>query len=367
MLEIGGRFFDPEKIYESGQVLLGWKRDGRDFLVTSLDRTARVTENINAVNTDKSAAYDEKPCEKVYRILCPDEDNAFWKNYFDLDCDYEAIEKAAGAFTTEFPKRGLAKDASEKASLKQKETADGSENEGRKFDMTEIDSEKASPKRELTADSFEKDCLKPDAVRDGSEKNNRGCETKSSEMAGQGAKDEYLLSALEYGRGIRMLRQDLWEALCSFIVSQNNNIPRITKSIVKIQNGRNRFPTPEELYADRERLSECGLGYRDEYLRRLSAELHEGKRCLTVSNNTEEAYKQLLDIHGVGPKVANCVLLFGLHRMERCPVDTWMRKVFENHYGGRQPAWTKSPYAGYYQQVTFFYERKYLSRKTTET
>ncbi len=328
MLELGGKYFDPEKIYESGQVLLGWKKDGSDYLVTSLDKTARVMEVKSSENcqnkdcdgqktktdsTPNTAGQEPKdsqdkddgkktpgisltseirPEEKVYRILCPDEDNVFWENYFDLSCDYEAIEKAAVGFEKEY-----------------------------KFE-------------------------------------------KYQNRAGQErTKDEYLSAALEYGRGIRMLRQDLWEALCSFIVSQNNNIPRITKSIVKIQNGRDHFPTPEELYADRERLVLCGLGYRDEYLKRLCEELHAGKRKLTFSENTEEAYKQLLEIHGVGPKVANCVLLFGLHRMERCPVDTWMRKVFENHYGGKQPAWTKFPYAGYYQQVTFFYEINYLSKQ----
>ena len=181
--------------------------------------------------------------------------------------------------------------------------------------------------------------------------------------------DLFLKEAVEYGRGIRILRQNLWETLVSFIVSQNNNIPRITKSLKKIreraeeQTGRTGFPDSEGLYEIREELGECGLGYRDMYLKKLSEELHAGTRLLTFSSDTEKAYKELLDITGIGPKVANCVLLFGLHRMERCPVDTWMKQVFANHYGGMQPEWTKSRYAGYYQQVAFFYERSHIKRE----
>lgn len=265
MIYCDPKYFDPEKIYLSGQVLLGWKRRPEGgFLVRSLDKNATVMR------------ITEGPEENIGRILisCPDSDNPFWSNYFDLQTDYAALEKKA---------------------------------------------------------------LKP------------------------GGEDDFLSAALEYGRGIRMLRQNTWEALCSFIVSQNNNIPRITKSIEKIEEGLGHFPDPEELYERRGGLADCGLGYRDEYLKLLAEDIHDGRRSLDFPDDTDKAYAQLTDIRGVGPKVANCVLLFGLHRMERCPVDTWMKKVFENHYGGKAPDWTKSEYAGYYQQVTFFYER---NRKT---
>ena len=181
--------------------------------------------------------------------------------------------------------------------------------------------------------------------------------TDYAEIEKQAVGDEYLKEALAYGRGIRILRQNIWEALFSFIISQNNNIPRITGSIRRIKDGSRVLPGPEEMYPVRERLRDCGLGYRDEYLIRLLEELHEGSRTLVFSEDTEKASAELKSIHGVGPKVADCVLLFGLHRMERCPVDTWMKKIFAAHYGGKKPGWTESPWAGYYQQVTFFYER----------
>ncbi len=169
--------------------------------------------------------------------------------------------------------------------------------------------------------------------------------------------DDYLARALDYGRGIRILNQDLWETVISFIVSQNNNIPRITGSLERIKNGREFFPDSAELYLERERLSNCGLGYRDRYLINLLEELHEERRSLKFSDDMAAAYKELTDICGIGAKVANCILLFGMHRMECCPVDTWMKKIFEKRYGGEAPAWVKNENAGYYQQVTFYYER----------
>lgn len=169
--------------------------------------------------------------------------------------------------------------------------------------------------------------------------------------------DDYLAQALEYGRGIRILNQDLWETLVSFIVSQNNNIPRITKSLNIIRNDREFFPTKEELYLERERLKDCGLGYRDRYLITLLEELNAETCKLEFSGDMKEAFKELTAICGIGAKVANCVLLFGMHHMDCCPVDTWMRKVFDNHYEGRMPEWVKDKNAGYYQQVTFFFER----------
>ena len=255
MISFDSRYFDPEKIYLSGQVLIGWedKGDG-SYSVRSLGKKAGLRK------------FPGENGSTVTQISCPDSDNPFWTEYFDLSTDYEKIEQQADS-------------------------------------------------------------------------------------------DEYLREALEYGRGIRILRQNIWETLFSFIVSQNNNIPRITKTIRTIEEKCGGYADFETLYENRGLLKDCGLGYRDAYLDRLVTELHEGTRSLDFSADTDTAYKQLLDIHGVGPKVADCVLLFGLHRMERCPVDTWMKKIFEIHYNGRRPEWVNSEYAGYYQQVTFFYER----------
>ena len=250
MITVNKEYFNLKKIYDSGQVLIGWdEHEDGSFSVTSVDKTAHCYE-----------AGDDTV------IDCPAADEEFWHNYFDLGTDYAEIEKAA---------------------------------EG----------------------------------------------------------DEYLAAAMRYGRGIRILRQDTWEALFSFIVSQNNNIPRIMASIRRIKAGNACLPRPGEMYGSRADLSGCGLGYRDAYLIRLLEELHDGTRTLDFSEDTEKAAAELKSIYGVGPKVADCVLLFGLHRMDRCPVDTWMKKIFAAHYGGSAPAWTKSHWAGYYQQVTFFYER----------
>lgn len=169
--------------------------------------------------------------------------------------------------------------------------------------------------------------------------------------------DEYLYKSLEYGRGIRILNQDLWETVCSFMISQNNNIPRIRNSLKKLKASDEFFPLPDRLLREKERIDGAGLGYRDSYIIKLATELTEGTRKLEFNRDAKQAYKELVAITGIGPKVANCILLFGLHHMERCPVDTWMKKVFANHYDGKAPLWTEDKYAGYYQQVTFFYER----------
>lgn len=169
--------------------------------------------------------------------------------------------------------------------------------------------------------------------------------------------DKYLMAALENGRGIRILNQDLWETVCSFIVSQNNNIPRIQNSMKKLKADDEFFPVPSRLLELKERIAAAGLGYRDNYILKLITELENGSRKLVFSEELDKAYAELIDVTGIGPKVANCILLFGLHHMECCPIDTWMKKVFANHYGGKIPDWARDKYAGYYQQVTFFYER----------
>lgn len=129
--------------------------------------------------------------------------------------------------------------------------------------------------------------------------------------------DLYLKSAAEKYSGIRILRQDLWEMIVSFIISQNNNIPRIKKSIEKICNEvGGRFPTFREL--EEMDLSDKGLGYRDKYIK---------AACDFYSNWTwfEEKVPNrtnLLEIYRVGNKVADCICLFGLHQLDACPIDT---------------------------------------------
>lgn len=170
--------------------------------------------------------------------------------------------------------------------------------------------------------------------------------------------DTLLQKAKVYGEGIRILNQDFWEMCVTFILSQNNNIPRIQKCIKAIcEKNDGLFPNPAELYGMD--LSGLGLGYRDEYLKDMARVVLDG--VIVESELREmsyiEAMEKLKEVKGVGDKVANCICLFGLHKMEACPIDVWMRRVLEEDYQAVMPLWVSSPYAGYYQQLAFYYKR----------
>lgn len=174
--------------------------------------------------------------------------------------------------------------------------------------------------------------------------------------------DNYLKTAYEFGRGIRILRQDLWEVIVSFIISQNNNIPRIRKSIEKIcaeNNGK--FPEWYDLI--NMDLADKGLGYRDEYIRNACY-----ARATTFTDDDLEsgyanAKAQLMKIKGIGEKVANCILLFSLHYLDSFPVDTHIRKILDREYSGELPDWAFGKYAGLLQQYIFNFEVNFRGRK----
>lgn len=159
--------------------------------------------------------------------------------------------------------------------------------------------------------------------------------------------DQYLKESINFGNGIRILKQDLWETIISFIVSANNNIPRIKKIIEKISlnygekiqfNGKDYylFPTPESLSkASVEDLRNMGLGFRDKRLFNttkmiLSKEVDIDNIC--KMNTTDEMREELLKLDGVGPKVADCILLFALNRIDVFPIDVWVRRVMNDLY-----------------------------------
>lgn len=168
--------------------------------------------------------------------------------------------------------------------------------------------------------------------------------------------DKYLIKCYEYGKGIRILRQDLWETLITFIISQNNNIPRIKKSVDKICQG-SHFPTPEELLEMD--LSDKGLGYRERYVKDACKHFMNPKFVELMHNKDHEIVRDALkDICGVGDKVADCVRLFGLHHLEAFPIDTHIKQVIDREYGGKMPEWVHSKYAGVFQQYIFYYETK---------
>ncbi len=160
--------------------------------------------------------------------------------------------------------------------------------------------------------------------------------------------DDHLKESIQYGEGIRLLNQDLWETIISFIISANNNIPRI-KGIIKrisekygneiIWNGEKyyTFPTTEELSkASIEDLRKLGLGFRDVRVYETTKIILEKKLDLEELHNEKDSMKvreKLLLLSGVGPKVADCILLFStLKRLEVFPIDVWVRRVMNELY-----------------------------------
>ena len=160
--------------------------------------------------------------------------------------------------------------------------------------------------------------------------------------------DEFLKTSIEYGYGIRILNQNLWECIISFIISANNNIPRIKKIIERISckygkrivfEGKDyyTFPTPEQLSnATVQDLRELGLGFRDvrvynttKMILEKQVDLHR----LEELNDSEKIREELLKLDGVGPKVADCIMLFStLKRLDVFPIDVWVRRVMNELY-----------------------------------
>lgn len=164
--------------------------------------------------------------------------------------------------------------------------------------------------------------------------------------------DEHVKTSIEYGEGIRILNQDLWEMIISYIISANNNIPRIKLIIDRIcknygneieWNGEKyyTFPTPEELEnVTIENYRELGAGFRDIRLHETVHMVLDKKVDLQQMHknpNTLEVREQLLTLSGVGPKVADCILLFStLKRFEVFPIDVWVRRVMNDLYIKKQ-------------------------------
>lgn len=166
-----------------------------------------------------------------------------------------------------------------------------------------------------------------------------------SEICKKLKSDELLSSTIDEYYGIRILNQEPWEALCSFVISQQNNIKRIKLIINRLckaygedlGNGWYTFPSAERLaQLDASDFEAIGAGYRAKYLEKLSKDVASGRIDLQKikSLSLEDARKALLDIYGVGIKVANCALLFGFGFMSAFPVDVWMKRVMEYYPDG---------------------------------
>jgi N-glycosylase/DNA lyase len=185
--------------------------------------------------------------------------------------------------------------------------------------------------------------------------------------------DEFLKAAAAYGSGIRILRQDSFEMLISFIISQNKNIPSIKACIERICETYGKymvdntsgtvyytFPTPDILAeAKKEDLRALKLGYRDEYIIGASRAVIMGDIYLdSLKNHShEEAVIVLKGIKGIGDKVANCISLFGLHHIEAFPIDVWMKRVLTEYYEDKFDPMNYKGYAGIVQQYMFYYIR----------
>ncbi len=160
--------------------------------------------------------------------------------------------------------------------------------------------------------------------------------------------DENLKEAIKYGGGIRILNQDLWEMIISFIISANNNIPRIKGIIDRISakyghkiefRGKEfyTFPTVEELSkASKQDFRDLGAGFRDKYIYETTLMINNkivSLEELQSEKNTKKVREKLLTLCGVGPKVADCILLFSsLKRFDVFPIDVWVRRVMNDLY-----------------------------------
>jgi len=192
-----------------------------------------------------------------------------------------------------------------------------------------------------------------------------------------------MTKALAFSPGLRLMRQDMWEMLVSFILSQNSNIPRIKKMIEQLcqnfgrelpgMHGRagrqandqpcsgSAFPTPQALAGLTENdLAVIKSGYRAAYILDAARRVADGRLDLSgISVQPTEVVRQaLLEVHGVGPKVADCVLLFGFGRVECFPLDVWMKRVVAALYPGGFPE-EIGQYAGIAQQFLFHYARSH--------
>ncbi len=190
-------------------------------------------------------------------------------------------------------------------------------------------------------------------------------------------KDWFLTAAAEFSSGLRILRQDTWEMLVTFLLAQRKSLTSISHSIDKLcalagteitdcAGSFYAFPTPEQLASlSEEQLASCGLGYRTAYVKAAAEAAAAGEidfdRLRNVDNRT--ASEMLRSLNGVGSKIADCVLLFGLHRFDSFPVDVWIERIEKDLYGGHFPKEQYEGSAGVIQQYLFNYGRNEYYRK----
>ena len=194
--------------------------------------------------------------------------------------------------------------------------------------------------------------------------------------------DEYLEKATEFGWGIRLLRQDPWEMIISFIISSNNRIPMIQKAIKNLSREYGAyigsyegedyydFPTPQQLSkASIEEIRACSTGFRDKYIKSTTEEVIKNNDDVYSYRNlsTEDCIKELLKFNGIGPKVGDCIALFGMQKYDTFPVDVWVKRVMQEFYVEDDMSLPKirkyaidkfGDLSGFAQQYLFYYARE---------
>ena len=198
-------------------------------------------------------------------------------------------------------------------------------------------------------------------------------------------KNDFSDRAIDFGRGLRILKQDKWEMLITFIISQRKSIPAISSAVEALSSrfgkvipgsgdakgfadpgtdteDKYSFPTPEELSkATHDDLKSCGLGYRAPYIRDAIEKVCTGELDLEEMAELpdEQLFERLMEVHGVGKKVANCVLLFGYARTARVPIDVWISRAIDEEFGGENIFPMFGENGGIIQQYIFYYEKNY--------
>ena len=200
-------------------------------------------------------------------------------------------------------------------------------------------------------------------------------------------KDLLINKAIMKYRGLRLIRQDPWECLISYMLATASNIPMIQKRInllsyffgQEIEEGYFSFPDPQTLAnADLSVLGKCKLGFRTERIKDAAREVYSGELDLDALSRLEYKYSRdrLMRLQGIGEKVADCVLLFGFEEMESFPVDTHIRQIIQQHHIynkffknysslSKMGDWGREyfgPYCGYAQQYLFYQKRQYLRK-----
>jgi len=193
-----------------------------------------------------------------------------------------------------------------------------------------------------------------------------------------------LMDAVSKSSGIRILHQEAWETICSFIISQNNNIPRIKKLVaalcrecgdridvsgmaghiadahMDIEGNFYSFPAPDKVLSlGISGLAELKTGFRAKYIYDAAEKMVHGEIDLTLLDNadTDECVKHLCKVKGIGPKVASCALLFGFAKLDAFPIDVWIKKVMAKYFDEDFDPKALGSFAGIAQQYLFYYER----------